>query len=527
MVSKDSSIDPVGACVGMRGSRVQAVVNELSGEKIDIIPWSPDPATFVVNALAPAEVSKVVLDEDSRRIEVIVPDAQLSLAIGRRGQNVRLASQLTGWDIDIVTESEDAERRSREFKQLTEYFVEALNVEEVIAQLLVTEGFTRVDELVYVELDELASIQGFDENIAQALRERAETYLAEQHEALRQEAAELGLGEDLLASTALSLETIVALGRKGIKSLDDLADLAADELIELLPDGGLSEEDAGQLIMAARAHWFGDAEAAADGAAPAESGRGDRRRGAGGRRRRSRARGRGPATASGLAERGGDGAGAHGPARRSRRHAALPGDPRGAAARGTAALRARPRGPGAARRRGAPAGSRYVVERRADVVNKAVAKNLFARAARAPAQVAADLGRAGRAVVGAACACHIRVGAARRAGRGGLRAGARRVALADRQRCCSRRATARRTAGEAAPAGAGSAVDRRVLECRAGRGPGPRELGTRRRRAGRAGAAAAAGRGAAGGLPQRRDRAADSGAGRLSRPSRRKRPRPR
>jgi N utilization substance protein A len=220
----------------------------------------------VVNALAPAEVSKVVLDEDSRRIEVIVPDAQLSLAIGRRGQNVRLASQLTGWDIDIVTESEDGERRSREFKQLTEYFVEALNVEEVIAQLLATEGFSRVDELVYVDLEELASIQGFDENIAQALRERAEAYLAEQHEALRQEAAELGLGEDLLSFDGLRLEAIVALGRKGIKSLDDLADLAADELIELLPDGGLSEEDAGQLIMAARAHWFGDEAAAAEDA---------------------------------------------------------------------------------------------------------------------------------------------------------------------------------------------------------------------------------------------------------------------
>ncbi len=260
VVSKDSSIDPVGACVGMRGSRVQAVVNELSGEKIDIIPWSSDPATFVVNALAPAEVSKVVLDEDSRRIEVIVPDAQLSLAIGRRGQNVRLASQLTGWDIDIVTESEDAERRTREFKALTEYFVEALNVEEVIAQLLVTEGFTKVEELVYVELDELASIQGFDENIAEALRERAQTYLAEQEAALRQEAAELGLAEDLLGFDALDLEAIVGLGRKGIISLDDLADLAADELIELLPDAGLTEAEAGQLIMAARAHWFGDKE---------------------------------------------------------------------------------------------------------------------------------------------------------------------------------------------------------------------------------------------------------------------------
>jgi N utilization substance protein A len=272
VVSKDSSIDPVGACVGMRGSRVQAVVNELSGEKIDIIPWSSDPATFVVNALAPAEVSKVVLDEDSRRIEVIVPDAQLSLAIGRRGQNVRLASQLTGWDIDIVTESEDAERRSREFKALTEYFVEALNVEEVIAQLLVTEGFTRVEELLYVELDELASIQGFDQSLAEALRERAETYLAEQREALRHEAAELGLGEDLLGFEGLSLESIVALGRQGIKSLDDLADLAADELIELLPGGELTEADAGELIMAARAHWFDEQEAAADAAraAPAE-----------------------------------------------------------------------------------------------------------------------------------------------------------------------------------------------------------------------------------------------------------------
>jgi transcription termination/antitermination protein NusA len=281
VVSKDSSIDPVGACVGMRGSRVQAVVNELSGEKIDIIPWSPDPATFVVNALAPAEVSKVVLDEESRRIEVIVPDAQLSLAIGRRGQNVRLASQLTGWDIDILTESEDAERRSREFKALTEYFVNALNVEEVIAQLLVTEGFSSVDELLYVDQDELASIQGFDESVAEALRERAEQYLSEREATLREEAAGLGLSEDLLEFEQLSLENIVALGRKGVKSLDDLADLAADELVELLPEAQLSEADAGRLIMAARAHWFGDEQpegeaavsaAPADEVAPAERG---------------------------------------------------------------------------------------------------------------------------------------------------------------------------------------------------------------------------------------------------------------
>jgi N utilization substance protein A len=247
----------------MRGSRVQAVVNELSGEKIDIIPWSHDPATFVVNALAPAEVSKVVLDEDSRRIEVIVPDAQLSLAIGRRGQNVRLASQLTGWDIDIVTETEDSERRTREFRTLTEYFVNTLNVEEVIAQLLVTEGFTSVDEIAYVDLAELASIQGFDESVAQALRERAETYLAEREQELRSEAASLGIADDLLGFEALDLETVVALGRKGVKSLDDVADLAADELVELLPDAGLTEESAGELIMAARAHWFGDEDGGA------------------------------------------------------------------------------------------------------------------------------------------------------------------------------------------------------------------------------------------------------------------------
>jgi N utilization substance protein A len=268
VISKDSGIDPVGACVGMRGSRVQAVVNELAGEKIDIIPWSQDPATFVVNALAPAEVSKVVLDEESKRIEVIVPDAQLSLAIGRRGQNVRLASQLTGWEIDITTETDDSERRQREFKELTDYFVDGLNVEEVIAQLLVTEGFSNIEEVAYVDLEELASIQGFDEDIAAALRERAETYLTERAETLQGEAAELGLKDDLLAFEHLDLETKLELGRKGILELDDLADLAGDELVELLPESGLTEESAGELIMAARAHWFGDDELA-EGAAEA------------------------------------------------------------------------------------------------------------------------------------------------------------------------------------------------------------------------------------------------------------------
>ncbi|MGI9499116.1 MAG: transcription termination factor NusA, partial [Geminicoccaceae bacterium] len=265
VISKDSGIDPVGACVGMRGSRVQTVVNELAGEKIDIIPWSQDPATFVVNGLAPAEVSKVVLDEDARRIEVIVPDEQLSLAIGRRGQNVRLASQLTGWEIDITTETEDSEKRQKEFKQLTDYFVEGLNVEEVIAQLLVTEGFSTVEEVAYVDLEELASIQGFDEDIAAALRERAEIYISEHAQALENEAAELGIQDDLLAFEHLGLETKVELGRKGVKALDDLADLAGDELVELLPAAGLTEESAGELIMAARAHWFeGEEPPAAD-----------------------------------------------------------------------------------------------------------------------------------------------------------------------------------------------------------------------------------------------------------------------
>ncbi len=272
VISKDSGIDPVGACVGMRGSRVQAVVNELAGEKIDIIPWSEDPATFVVNALAPAEVSKVVLDEEARRIEVIVPDVQLSLAIGRRGQNVRLASQLTGWEIDITTETEDSERRQKEFKQLTEYFVESLNVEEVIAQLLVTEGFSTAEEVAYVEFEELASIQGFDEDIAGALRERAEAFIAQRDEALQNEAEEAGIQDDLLAfeAEALTFEAKLSLAKQGVKSLDDLADLAGDELVELLPDAGLNEESAGELIMAARAHWFDDEEEPSSTEAAAE-----------------------------------------------------------------------------------------------------------------------------------------------------------------------------------------------------------------------------------------------------------------
>jgi N utilization substance protein A len=252
VISKDSSIDPVGACVGMRGSRVQAVVQELAGEKVDIIPWSSDPATFVVNALAPAEVSKVVLDPEARRIEVIVPDAQQHIAIGRRGQNVRLASQLTGWDIDIVSESEESERRNREFTRLTELFVEALNCDEMIAQLLATEGFASVEDVAFAETDDLASIQGFDEEVAEALKERASAYLQEQEEGQRAEAAELQIGQDLIEFDRLTLPVVVALGRAGVKTLEDLADLAGDELVEMLPQVDIDNETAGEIILDAR-----------------------------------------------------------------------------------------------------------------------------------------------------------------------------------------------------------------------------------------------------------------------------------
>jgi len=262
VISNDSSIDPVGACVGMRGSRVQAVVAELQGEKIDIIPWSPDPATFVVNALAPAEVSKVVLDEDAGKIEVVVPDEQLSLAIGRRGQNVRLASMLTGWEIDILTEHDESERRQAEFRTRSENFINALDVEDVIAHLLVTEGFTNVEEVAFVPIDELASIEGFDEEIAGELQRRARTYLEAESERLTDQARELGLQDDLIAIEGLTPAMLVTLGERGVKTLEDFADLASDEVTDpgegLLKDYGLGEDTANDIIMRARvaAGWF-------------------------------------------------------------------------------------------------------------------------------------------------------------------------------------------------------------------------------------------------------------------------------
>jgi len=262
VLSHDSGIDPVGACVGMRGSRVQAVVQELQGEKIDIIPWSPDPATFVVNALAPAEVAKVVLDEDSGRIEVVVPDEQLSLAIGRRGQNVRLASQLTGFDIDILTEEQESKRRQEEFKSRSQMFMDALDVDDVIAQLLVTEGFTSIEEVAFVPAEDLAGIEGFDEDVATELKTRAIAWIEAEAERLNARRREIGVADEVAAIDGLTPAMLVALGEKGVKSLDDLADLAADELTDdkdgILKDFELSTEDANGIIMAARAHWFAD-----------------------------------------------------------------------------------------------------------------------------------------------------------------------------------------------------------------------------------------------------------------------------
>src|ERR1700745_3304110 len=230
VVSRDSSVDPVGACVGMRGSRVQAVVNELQGEKIDIIPWPADPANFVVNALAPAEVAKVVLDEDRERIEVVVPDAQLSLAIGRRGQNVRLASQLTGGDIDILTEKEQSGPRQAEFENRTRMFIDALNVDEVIGQLLASEGFNSVEELAMVGAKEIAGIEGFDEDTAGELQKRAREYLARIEAELDAKRRELGVEDALKDIEGVTTAMLVRFGENGIKTVEDLAGCATDDL---------------------------------------------------------------------------------------------------------------------------------------------------------------------------------------------------------------------------------------------------------------------------------------------------------
>ncbi len=276
VLSNDSSIDPVGACVGMRGSRVQAVVAELQGEKIDIIQWNNDEPTFIVNALAPAEVSKVVLDEEADRVEVVVPDEQLSLAIGRRGQNVRLASQLTGWQIDIITESQDSERRQKEFAERTQLFQEALDVDEVIAQLLVTEGFATVEDLAYVEPYEISDIEGFDEDTAEELQARARDFLDRQAAEQDAKRKELGVEDGVLEVPGVTLPMAVALGDGGVKTVEDLADLATDEIrggyemkngervkvAGVLESFNMAQEDAEMLILQARvaAGWIDASE---------------------------------------------------------------------------------------------------------------------------------------------------------------------------------------------------------------------------------------------------------------------------
>ena len=280
VVSKDSSIDPIGACVGMRGSRVQAVVNELQGEKIDIIQWSPDAATFIVNALAPAEVVKVVLDEDAQRIEVVVPDDQLSLAIGRRGQNVRLASQLTGWDIDILTEAEESERRQAEFVERSKAFVEALDVDEMIGQLLASEGFTSVEEVAFVPLEEVAEIEGFDEETATEIQARAREYLEKLDAELDTKRKELGVEDELAEFEGLTKAMLVALGEDGIKTVEDFAGCVPDDLVGwservdgelkrhdgLFKAFGMAAPEAEALIMKARikAGWVRQEDLAAD-----------------------------------------------------------------------------------------------------------------------------------------------------------------------------------------------------------------------------------------------------------------------
>jgi len=283
--SRESSIDPVGACVGMRGSRVQAVVQELQGEKIDIIPWNQDAATFIVNALQPAEVAKVVLDEDAQRIEVVVPDDQLSLAIGRRGQNVRLASQLTGWDIDILTEAEESERRQKEFQERTQLFVEALNLDEVVGQLLASEGFASVEEIAYVEPDEISSIEGFDEGTAEEIQARARDYLEEIERSLDEERRKLGVEDEVKTVPGVTTAMLVSLGKEGVKTVEDLAGCATDDLVGwserkngettrhagYLSEHEVSRAEAEEIIMAARvaAGWIEEADLAGEDAAVA------------------------------------------------------------------------------------------------------------------------------------------------------------------------------------------------------------------------------------------------------------------
>ncbi len=254
--SKDNTLDARGACIGMRGVRVQAIVQELQGEKIDVVQWSSDPATFIVNALAPNEVLKIVIDEESRNVEVVLSEEQLSLAIGRRGQNIRLVSQLTGWHIDMMNEAQESEHRINETKERVDLFVRALDIDDMMAHLLIQEGFSKVEDIAFISLDELASIEGFDEALAEELQNRANAHLIVQQDTMEKKVKELDIHSDLEGFEGLTLEMLVKLGEKGIKTLDDLADLAGDELVEILGADLMSEDDANAIIMKAREHWF-------------------------------------------------------------------------------------------------------------------------------------------------------------------------------------------------------------------------------------------------------------------------------
>ena len=256
----DVTCDAVGACVGLRGIRVQAVVAELQGEKIDIVPYSEDKAQYIVSALSPAEVTKVVIDEENNRIEAVVPEEQFSIAIGRRGQNVKLASQLLGSDIDVLTEEQEQERRANENKVKSQRFIEALDVDEIIAHLLIAEGFSTVDEVAGVDLLELADIEGFDEDVAKELQNRAIEFVAKRDKEFAKKSKDLGIAEELKAVPGLDQDMVLTLAKNDIKTLDDLGDLAADELIEILGETVLSEVEANAIIMEARKHWFQDEE---------------------------------------------------------------------------------------------------------------------------------------------------------------------------------------------------------------------------------------------------------------------------
>ena len=256
VLAHEASLDPVGACVGMKGTRIQNIVNELAGEKIDVLEWTDNVANFAVDALAPAKISKVIVDEEAKKLEVIVESEQLSLAIGRHGQNVRLASQLLGWGIDVMSEEQSSEKRQKEIKERTEKFISALDIDDVIAHLLIVEGFTSVEEIALVPVEELTSIEGFDADVAVELQNRAKAYVKKEQEAFATESKTLGIDDSLAKFEGLTSEMILTLGKNGVKTLDDLADLATDELVEILGENTISLKDAEKVIMSARAHWF-------------------------------------------------------------------------------------------------------------------------------------------------------------------------------------------------------------------------------------------------------------------------------